>query len=67
MGAGRAVRPVVALSVGSVDPGPAAGDPADVAELHGDDANVDEDEVAVGHGGEVEEGLPGHDSCVSVY
>ena len=40
--------------------GPVPHDPAQVAQVGGDDPGVDEDQVAVGHGGEVEEGLPGH-------
>ncbi len=39
---------------------PVASDPAKVAEVDGDDAGINEDQMAVGHGGEVEEGLPGH-------
>jgi hypothetical protein len=34
--------------------------------VDGDDSGVDEDQVAMSHGGEVEEGLPGH-SCVLRY
>jgi len=46
---------------------PVACDQARIAKLHGDNADVDDDQMAVRHGGEVEEGLPGHDGCVSVY